>query len=139
MDLVSPGSHTDHPMDLLVASAPRGGGRRLSSSAASSPSAAAVRDDPPPQQQQRPIEWRSLDLRAELAEAAPSWMHAGRRPPSGTTGLDRGCMAALELIDPSDKSCLSRLEQLMKRKSKVGSVLLLLPPAFAYVFCGSAH
>ena len=103
MDLVSPGSHGEHPMDIVVSSAPRGG-----TSSASSPAGSP----------RRPVEWRSLDLRAEVPEVAPSWLHS-MLPDEAARESESGCMAALELIDPSDKSCISRLEHLISRKPKV--------------------
>lgn len=120
---MSPCFHGEHPVDLAFASAQRGpgalaqggdggnGGGRGGSGGGGGARGA--------------VEWRSLDIRVPLEAMVPSDLPLLLRspPPSPSSSTAHppvfGLSAALELIDPSDKTCLQRLEQILGRKPKV--------------------
>jgi hypothetical protein len=115
MDLVSPCSHGEHPFELAVAAASRALGQRSHHEATSMTRGHA--------------EWRSMALRVPaVADASPcsisSWEEmaiasctAARQPPE--TPAEQLLKGGLDVWDPSDKSCMERMEQLLSRKPKV--------------------
>ena len=113
---MSPSSHGDHPLDLALAVASRG----EESVELAAGSHLHPRGTVPPL-----VEWRSLDVRVHMPSCVPSSFGSQQQGPGhplgGTSGggTSGSGMAAVELLDPSDRACLNRLQQLLAKKRKV--------------------
>mmetsp|Transcript_28477 Transcript_28477/g.62680 ORF Transcript_28477/g.62680 Transcript_28477/m.62680 type:complete len:773 (+) Transcript_28477:171-2489(+) len=99
LDLASPSMHMDHPLDQILNALPRS----RPSQPARSPAAGRV-------------EWRPLDMRVDLPSFMPSHAPGGRAA--------GGQLMGLELLNPSDRACIQRIEQLVNRKPKDALLLL---------------
>ncbi|GAX79315.1 hypothetical protein CEUSTIGMA_g6756.t1 [Chlamydomonas eustigma] len=119
MDLVSPCSHGEHPFELAVAAAPRASFKSRAKSSTPNFTEEAT----------HAAKWRSLAMRAHVpVAAAPCSMPleeasaANGRYSSGTqcTALpaEQLLLGGLDVWEPSDKTCMERMEQLLSRKPK---------------------